>query len=76
MLTKQERMVLTWLAAETANGGWYTARRIADYSGVFNSLTNRSKAGAMTALLKKLHAAGYVEKDQTELPTIWRHKRT
>lgn len=63
MLTEMESKVLTWLQAETANGGWYAARHIADYSGVFNHLTNRSKAGAMTALLKKLHAGGYVEMD-------------
>lgn len=75
MLTDIERKVLTWLQAETANGGWYKARQIADYSGVFNGMSNRSKAGAMTAVLKRLHEGGYVEKDRQELPTIWRHKR-
>ncbi len=75
MLTELERKVLTWLQAETANGGWYKARQIADYSGVFASMSNRSKAGAMTVVLKRLHEGGYVEKDLTELPTIWRHKR-
>ena len=75
-MTDVERRLLSWMAAETANGGWFTARRIADYSGVFQGMSNRSKAGAVTAALKRLHAAGHVEKDRTELPTIWRHKRS
>lgn len=74
-LTETERMVLSWMVAETANGGWFTARQIADYSGTFRLLSSRAKAGAMTAVLRRLHAGGYVEKDRTELPTIWRHKR-
>ena len=75
MLSELDRKVLTWLQAETANGGWYKARQIADRSGVFSDLPNRSKAAAMTAVLNRLHEGGHVEKDRTELPIIWRHKR-
>ena len=75
-LTDVERRLLLWMAEATASGGWFTARRIADYSGVFQGRSNRSKAGAVTATLKRLHAAGHVEKDRTELPTVWRHRRS
>lgn len=74
-LTDIERKVLDWLNSHTANGGWFSARRIADYAGVLGHLSNRSKAGVMTGILKRLRAAGYVEMDFSDRPIIWRRKQ-
>lgn len=74
MLTEIDRKVLDYLVSETS-GAWHTARQIADSAGVFSGFPNRSKVGAMTALLKKLHARGHVEVDRSEPPAIWRLKR-
>ena len=70
-MTEVERKVLDYLAT-VRNGAWETARMIADHSGAFSGLSNRSKAGAMTAVLKRLHSFGLVEKENSETPTIWR----
>ena len=74
-LTNPERKVLAFLATVNS-GAWYPARRIVDYADVFRGLSNRSKAGAATAMLKKLHAAGLVERESTEAPSLWRLKQS
>ena len=74
-MTELERKVLDYLAT-VEHGAWETARMIADHSGVFAGLSNRSKAGAMTALLKRLHQFGHVEKETTGTPTIWRQAQS
>lgn len=63
--------VLEYLAT-MQHGSWRTARQIADHSGVFADLSNRSKAGAMTAVLQRLHEFGHVEKETSGKPAIWR----
>lgn len=74
MLTEIEQKVLAYL--ETVDhGAWETARMIADHAEVFRGMNNASKAGQMTAILKRLRAGGYVEWDRSEPPIIWRRKR-
>ena len=74
MFTEIERKVLDYLTT-VEHGAWLKARQIADHSGVFLHLTNRSKAGAMTAVLKRLHEHGHVEMDHSEPPILWRLRK-
>lgn len=71
MWTDREAKILRYLET-VEHGAWYSARQIADHSGVFAEFSNRSKAGAMTAELKRLHNFGYVEKETSGKPTLWR----
>lgn len=72
MLTEIEKKALRGLALDANE--WMTARMVADYADAFRGMSNRSKAGAMGAVLKRLWKHGHVERGNHAGVSVYRAK--
>ena len=71
-MTEIEIKALRGLAIDANE--WMTARMVADYAEVFRGMSNRSKAGAMGAVLKRLWKHGRVERSAHAGVSVYRAK--